>query len=370
MSAVGCAPDSLEENADQVTQLRKHIFGFYHDLNWQLQDLTWNGVDAEDLTNTWRTATEPQFDEVCALLEQLERTLRYNASNQRQASSQCLKALYWFANSLFQRIYGSDGNGLSPIDLQDPTSTRGANQLPKKNFYGTPVFSPGGPSRADVNQGALGDCYLMAAMSSLASTPEGRRKLQEMIHDNGDGTYTVTFGDGSSETVDGDLFMGRDRQSPAFAGFGAGGAALWPMILEKAYAQKHGGSFPEIEEGNSAETLAELGGSETKKLNLQSGTSRRDVIRTIDSATAQGRALVASGGGHAWTIVATDGKTVELYNPWGDNLGWDDNDTFWKGLGIDEHAFNSMNRPGGRLMVPIDHFIEHWNYVGYETARH
>lgn len=370
MPAIGCTPGSLEDSADQTDELRKHIVGCFHDLNWQVQNLSWGGEDAEDLRITWHNAIEPQFNQACILLQQLERTLRYNASSQRQASSHGLKRIYWFAHSIFQKIYGTDEDALSLIDLEDPTSAKADSQLPKKSFYGAPVFSDDGPTRADVNQGALGDCYLMAAMSSLASTPRGRKRLQEMIRDNGDGTYTVLFEDRSSETIDGDFFVGRNSKSPAYAQFGAGGVALWPMILEKGYAQRNSTSYERIKGGNPTAAMQLLGGEPTENLKLQSGSSRREITQAIDSANTDGRALVAAGGGHAWTVVATDGKTVELYNPWGDNSGWSDMESFWKDLGIDQRAFNLMSRPGGRLMVPIDHFSKHWDYIGYEAAPH
>jgi hypothetical protein len=46
-------------------------------------------------------------------------------------------------------------------------------------------------SPTDVRQVGLGDCFLMASVGSVASRDP--KVIQDMIHDNGNGTYTVTF---------------------------------------------------------------------------------------------------------------------------------------------------------------------------------
>jgi hypothetical protein len=46
-------------------------------------------------------------------------------------------------------------------------------------------------SYQDVNQGNLGDCYLLASLAGTAyRTPS---TIQNMFTDNGDGTFTVRF---------------------------------------------------------------------------------------------------------------------------------------------------------------------------------
>jgi hypothetical protein len=58
----------------------------------------------------------------------------------------------------------------------------------------------------DVDQGGIGNCYVMASIAAVArQDPE---RIKNMVHDNGDGTYTVTFKEGWKDvpiTVSGDF---------------------------------------------------------------------------------------------------------------------------------------------------------------------
>ena len=51
-----------------------------------------------------------------------------------------------------------------------------------------PLF-PHDPSPSDINQGALGDCYMVAVLANIAKTEPD--KIKEAMRDNGDGTVTV-----------------------------------------------------------------------------------------------------------------------------------------------------------------------------------
>jgi len=44
-----------------------------------------------------------------------------------------------------------------------------------------------------ITQGAVYDCRFLAELSSFARTPKGRECIKQMIRQNADGTYTVTF---------------------------------------------------------------------------------------------------------------------------------------------------------------------------------
>ena len=87
---------------------------------------------------------------------------------------------------------------------------------------------------SDVDQGGRNDCFLMAAMASITHQhPNPDAWLKEIVKDNGDGTFTVTFKDGKEVK----------NLRPTF---GNGAAVsddpqeMWPALIEKAYGRAYG----------------------------------------------------------------------------------------------------------------------------------
>jgi hypothetical protein len=93
-----------------------------------------------------------------------------------------------------------------------------------------PVFAVGGPSMTDVNQGYLGDCYLLSALAEVAKNNPSI--ITSMIQDNGNNTYGVRFYVGGKEdwvTVNNALANGGQVFNS--------GTDMWASLVEKAYAQ-------------------------------------------------------------------------------------------------------------------------------------
>ena len=74
---------------------------------------------------------------------------------------------------------------ISGQSLADPTAG-----YAYRNFASVPLFN-GGPNYTDVAQGALGDCYYLASLASLADTDPAL--VKQMIAPLGDGTFAVRF---------------------------------------------------------------------------------------------------------------------------------------------------------------------------------
>lgn len=103
------------------------------------------------------------------------------------------------------------------------------------------LFASGGPSFADVDQGALGDCWFLASLEEVALRSPAL--IKNMFIDNGDGTLTVRFFRGSDpEYVTVDRYLPVDAGNTfAFANssdaYNDTSNTLWPALAEKAYAQ-------------------------------------------------------------------------------------------------------------------------------------
>ncbi len=242
----------------------------------------------------------------------------------------------WFAKGDLQKFLNT---AVAQIDLPDPTVL----DKHATSVSWTPV-APGGAlfvdgvSYDDVVQGSIGDCYLVAAFSSLAHTNPDL--IKDAFTENPDGTYSVRFFEkrgatyeAVSVTVDSDLPVETGTRSKYAKARNEN--EHWVTMLEKAYAQWKG-SYEAIGNGGNAGTVFEaLTGKRPEWTSTAYSTS--DVLfDRLSKATSTGRPVTAgthgkdsgvdySGTGvyawHAYTVLGTSEeagtKLVELRNPWG-----------------------------------------------------
>jgi hypothetical protein len=200
----------------------------------------------------------------------------------------------------------------------------------------------------DVSQGGLGDCYLMASIGAIArNNPQAIRNMIRENHDPSGNvvSYTVRLHEEKSwlsRLFGGSQFKARDitvdatfpqtRANPGDTG-GDGAQELWPMILEKAFAQMKGG-YDEIGDGGWPEKALEaLTGrnanrhdADDLRFDQVAGALGRGQHVVFDTA-GDAKKLAAAYGlvtSHAYTLesvrVDDQGKGwVQLYNPWGYN---------------------------------------------------
>lgn len=97
----------------------------------------------------------------------------------------------------------------------------------------------------DINQDGYGSCAVLSSLHTIAQHDPSA--IQDMIQDNGDGTYTVTFQE-KVEIFGATIFWkpvevtvkGPFTDGAADPGdVGANGEEVWPAIIEAAYAQQY-----------------------------------------------------------------------------------------------------------------------------------
>lgn len=198
-----------------------------------------------------------------------------------------------------------------------------------------PLFGPDGPDiKNDLNQGGLGDCWVLSSVAAVAERDPSF--FPDHIHQNPNGTYTVTFyqdGHPVPVTVDGSLPL--SGGGTAYAHTPAGNN--WVPIYEKAYAQFKGG-YGNIDGGNGDVGMHDLTGAPTERDDPGSLADLRQRIDSGDAVTTgskQGGFLgtgwgaddTTDGGkvvqGHEYSVESVDMNahppTVTLLNPWGAN---------------------------------------------------
>lgn len=192
---------------------------------------------------------------------------------------------------------------------------------------------------ADINQGQLGDCFLLSSIGEEALFHP--TAISNMIHDNGNGTETVT------------LYVDRNGRLPTFSSTGfkatmvtvnnAFSAAsvnngyyqdtvgnrkeIWPQVIEKAVATLNGGynavangGYPVLAmEQLTGQTATYVAPSQLTLTMLQQHVAAGDLM-TFDTSSRGGLpyGLVSN---HAYMFSALIGggssATIQLLNPWG-----------------------------------------------------
>ena len=238
---------------------------------------------------------------------------------------------------------------LEPVSKSNPKFSKKHRNLTHTEIQGEPFVRGQGDKDEvdphDVRQGQLGDCYLLSALSAIASSNPSI--LKNLIKDNGDGTYDVTlyieegmlwWKKRSPTVIKVDSKFATDKSgNPQYAqpgDQGPNGPELWVMLIEKAYA-KHKGSYEKIAGGYPGEAMEMLSNKESSNHRTRS-LKDDDLITKLDKALSEGQALTASTrqlkgkkaqaanqvgvyGLHAYRIESVDvaNKTIDLQNPWG-----------------------------------------------------
>jgi hypothetical protein len=236
-----------------------------------------------------------------------------------------------------------------PVDpaLQAPQKGANANET----LYGTETGDAADIEDTDINQGNLGDCFLLSSIGEIARVDPAL--IKHAIKDNGDGTFTVTlyereggfwggvksaFGHPSFQqvqvTVDGNFPAGGSVNSGATQDVVAGGKKeIWVQVLEKAYAKLHGGYSGINDGGSPTDAIEALTGEKADEKStggLFGGISQKDllaafnagkpiVMNTPDTKKQLPFNLVPD---HAYMLedisVDANGKAqIKLRNPWG-----------------------------------------------------
>lgn len=175
----------------------------------------------------------------------------------------------------------------------------------------------GRPTADDIAQGEIGDCYCLSSMGAVANRSPGL--IKKMIKQNPNGTYTVTFGDGTKTTVTGLLPEKAAR---------AGGAG-WAPIMEKALAQRYGGYDRIAHGGRPSDPLSKITGKPATEyaatkpsMSELAGRFRNRTAYVVGIPSSAKLPNAAARGitfNHAYTVVGVDKAkgTITLANPHG-----------------------------------------------------
>ncbi|HVT12361.1 MAG TPA: C2 family cysteine protease [Fimbriimonadaceae bacterium] len=238
------------------------------------------------------------------------------------------------------------------------------------------LFDADGPTLADIRQGGLGDCYMLAPLGALVH--RNPQDVRNMIHPDGNG-YRVKFADGQ------EVHVGPLTDTELALGGASTKAGYWIRVVEKAYGSRkltegeakiatdsmHGGNSgiagraftghkfssirlvgdfkKEIAPGSIDETMkrlrAEIPKAASDNRLIVAGTAKRDMPKSISP-------------NHAYAVFGYDAATdrVQIWNPHG-------NDFTPKG---EEGPVNGYKIEDGVFSMPLDMFVRTFSRILFE----
>lgn len=310
----------------------------------------------------------------------------YSANNYRMKYAQGDQPLAEFANNSRLDVVGQRFMSMLKSNNDDPPSVDGTN-VENAEYYpinGEPFLNGNDGTDVhpnDVSQGQLGDCYLLASLAAVAG--KNPDLIKDMIQENPDGTYTVTFNKKNSPfairkpaqeevqiTVKPEFPATKDDDNLDWAFADPGdiegeNSEFWVMLIEKAYAKWQGG-YHNIEGGYPSDAMFQITGAKGESFRAGSMTAERlnDLYNNNAVAVSTHSDLKLNLFGTEFDIPDITDK-VDLYRKNGGDL-FTNHSYYVTGVDVENKAVSIRNPHGwsrGEITLTMDEFNKAFNRV-------
>ncbi|XP_033469478.2 calpain-2 catalytic subunit-like [Epinephelus lanceolatus] len=341
-----------------------------------------------------------------------QKAVKFSHQDYETLRQQCLERGRLFEDNCFPAEPKSLGyNELGPYSPK----SRGVIWKRPTELCSNPKFIDDGATRTDICQGALGDCWLLAAIASL--TLDQRILARVVPHGQSftEGYAGIfrfqfwQFGEWLDVVVDDRL---PTRDGKLLFVHSAEGSEFWSALLEKAYAKVHG-CYEALSGGNTIEGFEDFTGGIAEDYTLDKAPPNLFQIMqralklgsllgcSIDITSAYETEAVTSlklVKGHAYSVTGAEevnyrGRQVQLVrvrNPWGQvewTGPWSDGSREWSYVSEDEKSklnhvaedgefwmsYSDFTRQFSKLeicnLTPdtlVSDEVGHWNHYQFE----
>uniref|UniRef100_A0A8P4K1W4 Calpain-2 catalytic subunit n=1 Tax=Dicentrarchus labrax TaxID=13489 RepID=A0A8P4K1W4_DICLA len=313
--------------------------------------------------------------------------LKYLNQDYETLRQRCFETGRLFQDDTFPTLPASLGfKELGPNSYK----TRGVSWKRPTELTSDPEFIISGASRTDICQGALGDCWLLAAIASLTLNEEVLARVVPHGQSFREGEYAGIFhfqfwqfGEWVDVVIDDRLPVKDDELLFVHS---AEGKEFWSALLEKAYA-KMNGCYEALSGGSTTEGFEDFTGgiAEVHELSrpsphlfhiIQKAQSRGslmgcsiDITSSADSEAITSQKLVK---GHAYSVTGAAEveyrgemvKLIRIRNPWGQvewTGAWSDDSTQWRYISDEDRERLSHRSEDGEFWMSFSDFLQHYS---------
>ncbi|KAF7706639.1 calpain-1 catalytic subunit [Silurus meridionalis] len=319
-------------------------------------------------------------------LGQNHKAVKLLGQDYEMLKAQCLQSRTLFEDSYFPACASSLGfKELGPHS----SKTAGVRWMRPPELCSRPQFIMDGATRTDICQGALGDCWLLAAIASLTLNDNLLHRVVPHGQNFSDGYAGIfhfqfwQFGEWVDVVIDDRLPV---KDGKLLFVHSAEGGEFWSALVEKAYA-KLNGCYEALSGGSTSEGFEDFTGGVTEMYELNKAPSdlfniiRRaiergsllgcsiDISNTRDMEAVTFKKLVK---GHAYSLTAVDEvvyrgtptKLVRIRNPWGEvewTGAWSDNAREWDSVDSATRSRLQNRSEDGEFWMSFQEFLREFS---------
>ncbi|XP_055073647.2 calpain-2 catalytic subunit [Misgurnus anguillicaudatus] len=336
---------------------------------------------------------------------------QFNKQDYKSLKRECLEKKTLFCDPTFPAA--SESLGYKELGPKS-SKVQGVEWKRPKELCSKPQFIVDGANRTDICQGALGDCWLLAAIASLTLDKNILERVvypdQCFKHDYA-GIFQFKlwqYGEWVDVVIDDRL---PTRNGKLLFVHSAEGSEYWSALLEKAYA-KVNGSYEALIGGFTTEGFEDFTGGIAESYELKEAPPYlfKIIQKALGLGSLLGCSIISSDNeleevtslklvkGHAYSITGAKevhymGQEVQLVrirNPWGKvewTGPWSDNSKEWNNVPHTEKAKLNHSAEDGEFWMAYSDFVQnfslleicnltpdtltskevsHWNYCQFE----